>query len=243
MTNIYCNSSNIGTKLKEINKTLTIGEELKLTIDLNKSQKLYYGYFVYHGFKVNDMLEENKKVIINIIKNKNIQPTFDRRYSWLIKLPRTGKNGKRIYVYKLRTMQPYSEYIQDFVIQKNGLNDDGTIRNDFRITRVGKFLRKYWIDELPMLINFIKGDLKLIGVRPLSDTMLNTYPKEFIPIRNRHKPGLIPPYYIDSPDSFEGLIESEKKYIKAYEKNGFYTDIKYFFMFLNRVFLKGVRSS
>jgi len=238
-----CNALNIGTQLRKVNKTLSIGEELKVTINLNKSQKLYYGYFVYHGFKVKDLVEESSKVIINIVKNQNIQPTLDKKYSWLIKLPRTGKNGQRIHVYKLRTMQPYSEYIQDFVIEKNGLNDDGTIKNDFRITRTGKFLRKYWLDELPMLINFAKGDLKLMGVRPLSDTMLKQYPSDFVTIRNQHKPGLIPPYYIDNPDSFEGIIESEKKYIKLYEEKKIIIDIKYFFMFLNRVFFKGIRSS
>jgi lipopolysaccharide/colanic/teichoic acid biosynthesis glycosyltransferase len=243
MSEIYCNALNIGTQLKEINKTLNVGEELKVTVDLNKSQKLYYGYFAYHGFKVKSLIEESTEVIVNIVKNQNIQPTLDKKYSWLIKLPRTGKNGQRIYVYKLRTMQPYSEYIQDFVIEKNGLNEDGTIRNDFRITKFGKFLRKYWLDELPMLINFAKGDLKLIGVRPLSDTMLSQYPSDFVTIRNQHKPGLIPPYYVDNPDSFEGIIESEKKYIKLYEEKGFIIDIKYFFMFLNRVLFKGTRSS
>ncbi len=243
MSEIYCNTLNIGTQLKEIHKTLSIGEEVKITIDLNKSKKLYYGYFVYYGFKVQNMFEESTKVIINIVKKQDTQPALDKKYSWLIKLPRTGKNGKRIYVYKLRTMQPYSEYIQDFVIEKNGLNEDGTIKNDFRITKIGKFLRKYWLDELPMLINFLKGDLKLIGVRPLSDTMLKTYPNEFVSTRNKYKPGLIPPYYIDRPDSFEGIIESEKRYIEKYQNSGFKTDMIYFYKFLNAIFFRGVRSS
>ncbi len=243
MSEIYCNTLNIGTQLKEIHKTLSIGEEVKITIDLNKSKKLYYGYFVYHGFKVQDMLEESTKVIINIVKKQNIQPNFDKKYSWLIALPRTGKDGKRIYVYKLRTMQPYSEYIQDFVIEKNGLNEDGTIKNDFRITKIGKFLRKYWLDELPMLINFLKGDLKLIGVRPLSDTMLKTYPNEFVSTRNKYKPGLIPPYYIDRPDSFEEIIISEQRYLQKYDKNGIVTDIVYFYKFISSTLFGGVRSS
>jgi lipopolysaccharide/colanic/teichoic acid biosynthesis glycosyltransferase len=238
---VYCNASNIGNLLVKINSELDTGDRIKLKIEMDKN--LYYGYFIYYGFEILNLVENNKKSIVDITKKETINSISDKKYSWLIKLPRTGKNGKRIFVYKLRTMQPYSEYIQDFIVKKNGLNEDGTIRNDFRITKVGKILRKYWIDELPMLINFFKGDLKLIGFRPLSDTMLSAYPKEFVVERNKYKPGLIPPYYIDSPDTFEGLIESEKKYIKKYKVDRFRTDVKYFFMFLNKVLLKGVRSS
>ena len=241
MSIIYCNSSNIGKLLEEINIGLNIGDEIELKIQLDKV--LYYGYFTYYGFKVKNIIEENMKLIVDISKDENIYSIQDKQYSWLIKLPRTGKNAKRIFVYKLRTMQPYSEYIQDYIVEKNGFNDDGTIKNDFRITRVGKILRKYWLDELPMLINFVKGDLKLMGVRPLSDTMLNAYPQDFVIIRDIHKPGLIPPYYIDNPDSFEGLISSEKKYLEEYNNKGFITDIKYFFLFLRAIFLRGIRSS
>lgn len=238
---IYCNSSNIGKLLDEINEGLNLGDEVKLKIQLDKS--IYYGYFVYHGFRIKSIVELTKKIVVDIYKIKHMSVTHDKKYSTFIKLPRTGKHGKRIFVYKLRTMQPYSEYIQDFVVEKNGLNKDGTIKNDFRITQWGMFLRKYWIDELPMLINFIKGDLKLIGVRPLSDVMLGTYPKDFVQERNKYKPGLIPPYYIDRPDSFEGIVESEKKYIKKYQESGFQTDIVYFYKFLNAIFFRGVRSS
>ncbi|SFV62743.1 Undecaprenyl-phosphate galactosephosphotransferase [hydrothermal vent metagenome] len=243
MSTIYCNSSNIGKLLKEINIGLNIGNEVQLKIQLDKSITLYYGYFVYHGFKVKNMVELKNKIIVDLVKSKSIQTSKDKKYSFLIKLPRTGKYGKRIFVYKLRTMQPYSEYIQDLVIKKNGLNDDGTIRDDFRITKIGKILRRYWLDELPMLINFFKGDLKLIGFRPLSDAMLSQYPKEFVLVRNRYKPGLIPPYYIDKPNSFEGLVDSEKRYIQKYRESGIITDTVYFFKFLNVLLFKGVRSS
>ena len=241
MSVIYCNSSNIGKLLEEINFGLNKGDEVKLKIQLDQS--LYYGYFAYHGFQLKNTIEKSSQAIVDLSKNKSIESIPDKRYSWLIKLPRTGQNGKRIFVYKIRTMQPYSEYIQDFVIEKNGLNDDGTIKNDFRITKTGKFLRRYWLDELPMLFNLFNGDLKLIGFRPLSDTMLNAYPRKFVKERNKYKPGLIPPYYIDKPDSFEDLIKSEKKYIDKYKKNGFVTDVSYFGKFLNALFFKGVRSS
>ena len=241
MSRVYCNASNIGQLLKEINSGLSVGDGVELKIQMDKS--LYYGYFIYYGFRIITLIDRGQKLIVDIIKEKTIGTISDKEYSCLIKLPRTGKNAKRIYVYKFRTMQPYSEYLQDFVVNANGLNSDGTIKNDFRITKVGRFLRKYWLDELPMIFNLLIGDLKLIGFRPLSDVMLNSYPKEFIEVRNRYKPGLIPPYYIDRPKSFEGIIESEKRYIEKYENRGVRTDISYFFKFLNALFFKGVRSS
>ena len=241
MSRIYCNSSNIGKLLEEINSGLAIGDKVELKIQLDTS--IYYGYFVYHGFKIQNFIELAKKTIVNIVKSKDITSIVDKKYSIFIKLPRTGKNGKRIFVYKLRTMQPYSEYIQDYVIEKNGFNKNGTIRDDFRITKTGKFLRKYWLDELPMLMNLFTGDLKIIGFRPLSDTMLNAYPKDFVQERNQYKPGLIPPYYIDRPDGFDELIESEKRYINKYKERGFITDMVYFYKFLNATFFRGVRSS
>ena len=243
MPTIYCNSSNIGILLREINSGLNIGDDVKLKVKLDKGISFYCGYFIHHGFEIQDIIEKKEKITVDIIKNKNIKSIKDKKYSWLIKLPRTGKNGKRIFVYKLRTMEPYSEYIQDFIIKKNGLNDNGTIRDDFRITKVGRFLRRYWLDELPMFFNFFNGDLKLIGFRPLSDSMLNKYPKEFVSIRNRYKPGLIPPYYIDKPSSFNGLIESEKHYISEYQKRAILTDILYFHKFMKALLFKGIRSS
>jgi lipopolysaccharide/colanic/teichoic acid biosynthesis glycosyltransferase len=69
---------------------------------------------------------------------------------------RVGKNNKEFLLYKFRTM--YSD------ADKKGQLTIGN--NDSRITRVGQFLRKYKIDELPQLINVLKGDMSLVGPRP-----------------------------------------------------------------------------
>jgi len=218
-----------------------VGTVITLNIDANKF--FYLGYIISLGYNIQNRRYKDKIVSLTIKKIKKIKFTPFKKEGLFIKLPRTGKNGQRIYVYKLRTMQSYSQYLQDFLIKQNGFNDDGTIKNDFRITKFGKFARKYWIDELPMLFNFIKGDLKFIGVRPLSDSMLSQYPKEHLKIRHTSKPGLIPPYYIDKPKTFDEIIESEKRYLNKYEKHPIKTDIEYFLKFLKVVFLKGVRSS
>ena len=240
---INCDSLSIKHILSKLNKNMFINEFINLKIKLLNYSPLYYGIFVYFGFKINSLQKSNDHIVATLIKEKNIPSNLSaKKYSLLIKLPRTGKNGKRIYVYKLRTMEPYSEYIQDFVIKLNGLNEDGTIKDDFRVTKFGRFARKYWLDELPMLLNWLKGDLKFIGIRPLSDTMLNQYPEEYLSFRHKYKPGLIPPYYIDKPKTFDAIIESEQNYLTRYEKKPIVTDITYFIKFLKVVF-KGVRSS
>jgi len=233
-------TKNVGEILK-IYEDTEIGTIINLNIEKNKI--FYLGYIISLGYNIQSIEYNDRIIELTVKKTKKTKFAPLKKEGIFIKLPRTGKDGKRIYVYKLRTMQPYSQYLQDFLIEQNGFNDDGTIKNDFRITKFGKFARKYWIDELPMLFNFIKGDLKFIGVRPLSDSMLSQYPKEHLKIRHKSKPGLIPPYYIDKPKTFDEIIESERRYLDKYVKNPIKTDISYFFKFLKVVLFKGVRSS
>lgn len=161
---------------------------------------------------------------------KTKKPYYDETPSYgpLFKMNRIGKNGKTIGVYKFRTMHPYAEYLQDYVVGKYGLSEEGKVANDFRLNFWGKFLRKYWLDELPQLINVFKGDMKLVGVRPLSRNFFNLYSDELKEKRLKHKPGLIPPFYVDLPKSLEEIMESELKYLELYEKKPFKTDFVYF---------------
>ena len=62
-------------------------------------------------------------------------------------------------------MYPYSEFIQGDLYEKNYLDISGKIKNDYRITSWGKVFRKYFIDEIPQIYNWLKGDLSLVGVR------------------------------------------------------------------------------
>ena len=146
-------------------------------------------------------------------------------------------------VYKLRTMHPFSEYLQEYVYNKNQLKEGGKIKNDFRISPEGRIFRKFWIDELPMFINFFKGEMKLVGVRPLSEHYFSLYTKELQTLRTKTKPGLIPPFYVDMPTTLEEIMASEIKYLKAYKKRPYYTDFIYFFKSLYNILIKNKRSS
>ena len=68
------------------------------------------------------------------------------------------------------------------------------------------------------------------------------YPKDLQDKRVVSKPGLIPPFYYDLPNSFEGLIRSEESYLKSYAHSPFKTDLKYFFGALYNIIIKGSRS-
>jgi lipopolysaccharide/colanic/teichoic acid biosynthesis glycosyltransferase len=82
---------------------------------------------------------------------------------------RTGKGGKRFSMYKFRTMVPNAEKLKEQYAHLNDLQwPDFKITNDPRVTRIGRFLRKTSLDELPQLINVLKGDMSLVGPRPTS---------------------------------------------------------------------------
>ncbi|MBX3346357.1 MAG: sugar transferase [Nitrospira sp.] len=82
---------------------------------------------------------------------------------------RCGKDGREFWMHKFRTMVPDAEQRQQDLKAKNSV--DGPmfkLEEDPRITRVGKFLRKTSLDELPQLLNVLRGDMSLVGPRPLA---------------------------------------------------------------------------
>lgn len=180
-----------------------------------------------------------------IIAQKTGKPVYDMEptYGALVRLSRIGEGGKKIDVYKMRTMHPYSEYLQDFAFRKNSLQEGGKIKDDFRVTGWGRIFRKLWIDELPMLINWLKGEMKIVGVRPLSSHYFSLYPEDVQNLRTKVKPGLVPPFYADMPDTLDEIIESERRYIESYLKKPIRTDIRYFFKAFYNIFVKQARSS
>jgi lipopolysaccharide/colanic/teichoic acid biosynthesis glycosyltransferase len=201
------------------------------------------GRLVYTGFEILDLTEINNNVYFAVVKAKEVTTDKNPFYSPVFKMRRIGKDGKIIYVYKLRTMHPYSEFIQDFVYRQNQLEEGGKFKDDFRIPGWGKIIRRLWIDELPMLFNWIKGDLKLVGVRPISNQYMSLYSKEHQELRKKFKPGLVPPFYADLPKTIEEIEKSERIYLEAYKKNPFRTDINYFLRALGNIVLKRKRSA
>jgi len=103
-------------------------------------------------------------------------------------------------------------------------------------------MRKLWIDEFPMIINVLKGEMKIVGVRPLSKQYFELYSRELQEKRILFKPGLIPPFYADMPGTLEEIQASEMKYLEAYEKKPWKTDWRYFWKAMRNILFKKVRS-
>ncbi len=201
-----------------------------------------FGRLYSCGFEIIDEKTINNLLYFVAKKIKNPHYNNNPTYGPLIRLDRIGKNGKKIKVYKLRTMHPFSEYLQQYVYDRNKLQDGGKIKNDFRISPLGRVFRKFWIDEIPMLINVLKGDMKIVGVRPLSEHFYSLYDEDLQKERIKNKPGFIPPYYVDLPKTMTEIMESERKYLDLYNKSPIKTDIKYFFIAFKNVLFKGARS-
>lgn len=129
---------------------------------------------------------------------------------------RVGKNSKPFKMYKFRSMCPNAENMQAELMRYNEM--DGPvfkIKEDPRITKVGRFIRKYSIDELPQLINILKGDMSIVGPRPPLENEVaqyNSYQMQRLLI----KPGLTCFWqaYGRSALSFKDWVYMDMMYIK-----------------------------
>ena len=200
------------------------------------------GRLISCGFEILEYYEHENLLYVISKKVKSPDYNMQASYGVLFKMKRIGYKGEIIDVYKIRTMHPYSEYCQKLITDENKLAINGKISNDYRVTTWGKFLRKFWIDEIPMLINLIKRDLNLVGVRPLSKNYYYNYPKDLQEERIKFKPGLIPPYYSDLPKNFNEILDSERKYLNKKKFSPIKTDFIYFYRAFINIIFKGARS-
>lgn len=199
------------------------------------------GRFYYCGFDV-----VSEKVIHDryyILAQKKREPSTENHTNGMIvRLKRVGKGGKLFNVYKIRTMYAYSEFLQGYVYENNDLDKGGKFKDDYRVTEWGRLLRRFWIDEIPTLFNVLIGQMKIVGVRPLSQQYFSLYSEDLQQLRIKTKPGLLPPYYVDLPETLEEIQESERRYLEAYFEHPFRTDWKYFWKIVNNIVFKGKRS-
>ena len=102
-----------------------------------------FGRLYSCGFEILDEKVIDKSFYFVAIKVKD--PLFPKNPSYgpLIGLERIGKGGKIIKVYKMRTMHPFAEYLQDYVYKKAGLQEGGKFKDDFRVTTLGRIMRKF----------------------------------------------------------------------------------------------------
>lgn len=109
-------------------------------------------------------------IIAILIKSDDGGPIF-------YKHKRVGKNGKSIYVYKFRSMAVNADEIFSHFTEEQIKEFEKyyKLENDPRITRIGDFLRKTSLDELPQFLNILKGDMSFVGPRPVVSKELNKF--------------------------------------------------------------------
>lgn len=138
---------------------------------------------------------------------------------------RAGRNLKPFKIYKFRSMQMDADARFPEMLKDNEQTGHAfKIKNDPRITKVGKFIRKFSIDELPQLINIIKGDMSIVGPRPILPFQMeecNEYEKQRLVVQ----PGLTCYWQIGgrADIKWEEWVELDLDYI---ENMGLWTDIK-----------------
>lgn len=227
---------------------LRLTRELYFTITSGKNRTFnrveILGRLYRAGFEVVDEEFRSGEFFVTARKVKAPVQDAEPTGSPIIHLRRKGKDGKEIVVHKFRTMYTYSEYIQTYMYQYQHLQSGGKFKDDYRVNFWGRFLRKVWLDELPMVWNMLRGDLKLVGVRPLSKQYFNLYSPEMQELRTRTKPGLLPPFYYDrkTPETIDEIQASERRYLEAYLKHPFRTDWRYFWGIVGNIVLHRKRS-
>ena len=149
---------------------------------------------------------------------------------------RVGKNGRTFKFYKFRSMIPNAEKKLDELLNKNEM--EGPVfkmKDDPRITRVGRFIRRSSIDELPQLYNVLKGNMSLVGPRPPLMREVSQYTDEQMR-RVSIKPGITCYWQIQPKRnslSFDEWLALDMKYI---EERSFFTDVKILFKTVRAVF-------
>ncbi len=198
-----------------------------------------------HGFEIEKVMDDlGGKLFFVVRKVNEVEVPQKSSYGPIYRMPRIGKGGKEIRVFKFRTMHPYSEYLQGYILKQNGYAETGKPANDFRLASWGKFLRKYWLDELPQLLNVLNGDMKLLGVRPVSRIYFDSIPQHLRDLRLTEKPGCIPPYVaLNKKGAKDDVLKAEEIYLRYAKKTKSGADASLIYLAIKNIVFKGMRSA
>ena len=133
----------------------------------------------------------------------------------IFKQERVGYKGRRFFMYKFRSMVVNAEELKEKLHEKNEMSGPMfKMKEDPRITKVGKFIRKTSIDELPQLVNVLKGEMSLVGPRPSLPKEVNEF-ESWMLKRLEVKPGLTCYWQVQGRNDigFEDWMRLDCKYV------------------------------
>ena len=148
---------------------------------------------------------------------------------------RVGQNGRIFHMYKFRSMVTNAEELLHKLKDKNEMTGPMfKMKNDPRVTRIGRFLRRTSIDELPQLFNVLKGEMSLVGPRPNLSKEVELF-SEYHKLKLLAKPGLTCYWQVMGRSSidFEGWMELDIKYL---EERSIWVDLKLIFKTVGLLF-------
>ncbi len=140
----------------------------------------------------------------------------DDGFPVLFRQLRAGENGRAFQIFKFRTMVRDAEAMLPELISLDELSDPMfKLKYDPRITRVGRFLRRTSLDELPQLLNVLRGEMSIVGPRPELVDLVERYSPEH-EVRLRVKPGITGPWqvYGRSELTFDEVLAVEREYVE-----------------------------
>jgi len=180
------------------------------TVELDPDQILFKRIFDISGSLVGlALLAVIYPFLAILIKLTSPGPVFFKQL-------RVGKNGKKFLIYKFRSMTADAEHRKKDLETKNELNGAVfKIKNDPRVTTIGKFMRKTSLDEIPQFLNVLRGEMSLVGTRPPTPDEVSKYQK-WHHRRISIKPGITGLWQVSGRNKitdFDEIVKLDLRYI------------------------------
>lgn len=188
----------------------------ELSVNLDSLKDKPFQHFIKRFIEINGTLI-GLILISPILAAIALAIKFESKGPILFKQKRIGQHGKEFYIYKFRSMYIDAEERLEELKKYNQTNElMFKMFDDPRVTRVGKILRKFSLDEFPQLLNVLKGEMSLVGFRPPLPSEVTQY-KSWHYVRFAMMPGLTGPWQVSGRSKikkFDDVINLEYEYTK-----------------------------